>query len=75
MNVISKLKHAKSIQGDDFDFLKGAVEQNHTPKVCIPAPSMLHFRGGRYLQMDDTNLACLCDPEIPRRISVTVFLI
>ncbi len=97
MHVDSKIKHAKSIQGADFDFLKSVVTK--TPKVCIPAPSMLHFRGGRkgiseaaypdleqfyddltaayadeiadlasrgcrYLQMDDTNLAYLCDPEI-----------
>lgn len=99
MHVDGKLKHVKSIQGSDFDFLKKAVGQNHTSKVCIPAPSMLHFRGGRegisseaypnleqfyddltaafrkeiddlasrgcrYLQMDDTNLAYLCDPAI-----------
>ncbi len=97
MHIESKIQHAKSIQGDDFDYLKSQV--SHTPKVSIPAPSMLHFRGGRkgisetiypdleqfyedlstayakeiadlaargcrYLQMDDTNLAYLCDPEI-----------
>ncbi|HXZ18162.1 MAG TPA: 5-methyltetrahydropteroyltriglutamate--homocysteine S-methyltransferase, partial [Roseiarcus sp.] len=33
------------IQGPDFDFLKKATTR--TPKVCVPAPSMLHFRGGR----------------------------
>ncbi len=97
MHVESKIKHSKAIQGADFDYLKSLVTK--TPKVCIPAPSMLHFRGGRkgiseavypdleqfygdlaaayaaevadlaargcrYLQMDDTNLAYLCDPEI-----------
>ena len=97
MHVDSKIKHSKAIQGADFDYLKSLVTK--TPKVCIPAPSMLHFRGGRkgiseeaypdleqfyadlaaayaeevadlaargcrYLQMDDTNLAYLCDPEI-----------
>jgi 5-methyltetrahydropteroyltriglutamate--homocysteine methyltransferase len=97
MHVDSKIRHATSIQGADFDFLKAATRQ--TPKVCIPAPSMLHFRGGRkaisesvyrdldifyddltaayrdeiadlakrgcrYLQLDDTNLAYLCDPAI-----------
>ena len=97
MHVESKIKHSKAIQGADFDYLKSLVAK--TPKVCIPAPSMLHFRGGRkgiseeaypdleqfyadlatayaeeiadlaargcrYLQMDDTNLAYLCDPEI-----------
>lgn len=80
----------------DFRFLAAATEK--TAKLCIPSPSMLHFRGGRgsvntsaypdiaeffedlarvyreevadlaeagcsYLQLDDTNLAYLCDPE------------
>ncbi|HLH51947.1 MAG TPA: 5-methyltetrahydropteroyltriglutamate--homocysteine S-methyltransferase [Roseiarcus sp.] len=97
MHVESKIRHAASIQGRDFDFLKSVTTR--TPKVCIPAPSMLHFRGGRkaiseqaypdleafyddltaayrdeiadlarrgcrYLQLDDTNLAYLCDPAI-----------
>jgi len=85
------------IKGDDFDFLKSATSR--TPKVTIPSPTMLHFRGGRaaisqeaypaletffddvaaayraeiqslgdaglhYLQLDDTNLAYLCDPRM-----------
>ena len=97
MRVDTKIGHAKPIQGADFDFLKSTAMK--TPKVCIPSPSMLHFRGGRkgisqevypdledfyddlaaayraeiadlagrgcrYLQMDDTNLAYLCDPAI-----------
>lgn len=97
IHVTGKIKHRKSIQGEDFDFLKSVVQQ--TPKVSIPSPSMLHFRGGRdaidksvypdleefyadladayaeeiedlasrgcrYLQLDDTNLAYLCDPAI-----------
>jgi 5-methyltetrahydropteroyltriglutamate--homocysteine methyltransferase len=100
MHVDAPIRHAQSIQGEDFDFLASKVTQ--TPKVSIPAPSMLHFRGGReaistevypdlegffvdltaayrdeiadlarrgctYLQMDDTNLAYLCDPEIRER--------
>ncbi len=100
MHVESRIKHGAPIQGADFDFLKGVVRA--TPKVCIPAPSMLHFRGGReaisakvyprledfyddlteaytqeiddlarrglhYLQLDDTNLAYLCDPTIRER--------
>jgi 5-methyltetrahydropteroyltriglutamate--homocysteine methyltransferase len=91
-----KLQHTHSIQGEDFDFLKGATR--HTAKVCIPSPSLLHFRGGRkvvseqaypdmdvfladlarvyneeildlaargcrYVQLDETNLAYLCDPK------------
>jgi 5-methyltetrahydropteroyltriglutamate--homocysteine methyltransferase len=97
MHVTARLTHEQSIQGRDFDFLKGVTDR--TPKVCIPSPSMLHFRGGRkaiseevypnledffadlaaayrdeiadlarrgcrYLQLDDTNLAYLCDESI-----------
>ena len=45
MHVGSKVKWVAPIQGPDFDFLKSVVSR--TPKVCIPSPSMLHFRGGR----------------------------
>ncbi len=97
MRVTGKIRHGRPIQGADFDFLKSVTTK--TPKVTIPSPSMLHFRGGRkaideavypdlaefyadlaqayaaeiadlaargcrYLQLDDTNLAYLCDPEI-----------
>ena len=100
MHVEGKVAHVEAIQGADFDFLKSVTTR--TPKVCIPAPSMLHFRGGReaisekvyprledfyddltsayraevadlarrgcrYLQLDDTNLAYLCDPAIRER--------
>jgi 5-methyltetrahydropteroyltriglutamate--homocysteine methyltransferase len=95
--VTGKLRHKKNIQVDDFNFLKSQVSQ--TPKVSIPSPTMVHFRGGRaaidinaypdmdeffedlaqvyrdeiqalydagcrYIQMDDTNLAYLCDPQM-----------
>jgi len=97
MRVIDTIRHGRPIQGADFDFLKGEVKA--TPKVSIPSPSMLHFRGGRkavsevvypemdaffadlaaayrqeladlaargcrYVQLDDTNLAYLCDDKI-----------
>jgi methionine synthase II (cobalamin-independent) len=100
MHVDGSVRHGRSIQGADFEFLSARVSR--VPKVCIPAPSMLHFRGGReaissevypdleaffddltaayraevadlaargcrYLQMDDTNLAYLCDPAIRAR--------
>lgn len=96
MIVNGKIKHEKSIQRADFEFLNSVVSE--TPKVTIPSPSMLHFRAGRsgipmdiyptmdefyddvaaayraeiddladagcrYIQMDDTNLAYLCDDE------------
>jgi 5-methyltetrahydropteroyltriglutamate--homocysteine methyltransferase len=45
MHVGSRVKWVQPIQGPDFDFLRSVATR--TPKVCIPAPSMLHFRGGR----------------------------
>jgi len=45
MHVEAAIRHVEAIQGADFDFLK--AHTGRTPKVCIPAPSMLHFRGGR----------------------------
>ena len=97
LSVTGKLRHARTIQVDDYNYLKSRVTQ--TPKVSIPSPTMVHFRGGRkaidieaypdmdeffedlsqcyrdeidalyqagcrYVQMDDTNLAYLCDPKM-----------
>jgi len=97
LSVTGKLRHIRNIQVDDFTFLKSITKQ--TPKVCIPSPTMVHFRGGRaaidlksypdldlffedlaqcyrdeikglyeagcrYIQLDDTNLAYLCDPKM-----------
>ncbi len=97
MRVVDKVRHVKDIQLADFLYLKGLTKR--TPKVTIPSPTMLHFRGGRagislehypdlepfyqdvadaygaelrslaaagctYVQMDDTNLAYLCDPDM-----------
>ncbi len=97
LSVTGKLRHVTDIQKADFEFLKSVTRQ--TPKVTIPSPTMVHFRGGRktiaidaypdmeeffadlaacyrdemnslyragcrYLQMDDTNLAYLCDPKL-----------
>lgn len=97
LSVTGKLKHIKNIQVDDFNYLKSVVTQ--TPKVSIPSPTMVHFRGGRksidinsypdmdlffhdladcykaeidalykngcrYIQLDDTNLAYLCDAKM-----------
>ena len=45
MRVTGRVRHGRSIQGRDFEFLKSVT--GRTPKVCIPSPSMLHFRGGR----------------------------
>lgn len=100
IRVIDKVRHAKDIQKADFEFLKSQVAAGFAPKVTIPSPTMLHFRGGRagiskdaypeldpafyddvaraygdelqslydagcrYVQMDDTNLAYLCDEKM-----------
>jgi len=97
LSVTGKLRHVTDIQRPDFEFLESVTTK--TPKVTIPSPTMVHFRGGRktidldaypdmdeffadlaqcyrdemdslyragcrYLQMDDTNLAYLCDPKL-----------
>jgi 5-methyltetrahydropteroyltriglutamate--homocysteine methyltransferase len=104
IRVTGKVQHVKDIQKADFEYLKSQVEslgvKGLTPKVTIPSPTMLHFRGGRagidrvaypelepafyddvaraygdelkslydagcrYVQMDDTNLAYLCDEKM-----------
>ncbi len=45
LKVTSKLKLTKTIFGDDFSFLKSVTKA--TPKLTIPAPSMIHYRGGK----------------------------
>jgi 5-methyltetrahydropteroyltriglutamate--homocysteine methyltransferase len=97
MHVVGKVAHVAPIQRGDFEFLTSLTRR--TPKVSIPSPTMLHFRGGRsaisqeaypdlqvffddvaaayrqeikslaaagcrYLQLDDTNLAYLCDAKM-----------
>lgn len=104
IKVTDKVRHVKDIQRADFEYLKSQVDALGTPglmpKVTIPSPTMLHFRGGRagisrtaypeldpafyddvakaygeelqslydagcrYVQMDDTNLAYLCDEKM-----------
>jgi methionine synthase II (cobalamin-independent) len=95
LSVVGPLRHTRDIQVDDYRYLASVVTE--TPKVSIPSPTMVHFRGGRaaidieaypdleqfftdlaacyraeldalyaagcrYVQLDDTNLAYLCDP-------------
>jgi 5-methyltetrahydropteroyltriglutamate--homocysteine methyltransferase len=96
LQATSRLHLAKPIFDADFAFLKSIAHRE--PKITIPSPSMLHYRGGksvadravypdiaqfwsdlervyaeeidalgdlgcRYLQLDDTSLAYLNDPE------------
>ena len=34
------------IFGDAFEFLRDTVDDGATPKLTIPSPSMVHYRGG-----------------------------
>jgi len=45
LSVTGKLRHVTDIQQADFEFLKSVTTE--TPKVTIPSPTMVHFRGGR----------------------------
>jgi 5-methyltetrahydropteroyltriglutamate--homocysteine methyltransferase len=45
--VSGKLSLDKTIFGEDFAFLKSIAPAGATPKLTIPSPSMLHYRGGR----------------------------
>jgi 5-methyltetrahydropteroyltriglutamate--homocysteine methyltransferase len=95
--VDGKLHLAETIFGAEFTTLEGMVRQG-VPKLTIPSPSMIHYRGGAaviapdvyddmedfwtdlsavyrdeiarlweigctYLQLDDTSLAYLNDPN------------
>jgi 5-methyltetrahydropteroyltriglutamate--homocysteine methyltransferase len=87
---------------DDFKFLVSIARA--TPKITVPSPTVMHFRGGReaidakaypdiaafyedlarlyreeiadlaaagcrYLQIDEVNLAYLCDPELRKQVA------
>lgn len=96
LRVTGKIGFKNHPMVEHFRFLKDHT--NRVPKMTIPSPSVLHFRGGRkavpeniyptmeeffrdlgiayrkavrafadsgcrYLQIDETNLAYLCDPD------------
>jgi 5-methyltetrahydropteroyltriglutamate--homocysteine methyltransferase len=46
LHVDGKLGVSKTIFGDDFRFLQDTVTKN-VPKLTIPSPSMVHYRGGK----------------------------
>jgi 5-methyltetrahydropteroyltriglutamate--homocysteine methyltransferase len=46
LHVDGKLGVSETIFGDAFSFLQSAVTKN-VPKLTIPSPSMVHYRGGR----------------------------
>jgi len=46
LHVDGKLGVSKTIFGDDFSFLQQIVTRN-VPKLTMPSPSMVHYRGGK----------------------------
>jgi 5-methyltetrahydropteroyltriglutamate--homocysteine methyltransferase len=47
LKVNRKVALDHTIFGDDFEFLKGLTDGTaSTPKLTIPSPSMVHYRGG-----------------------------
>jgi len=101
LQVTGKLGRPAGIFVEDFKFLKSVA--HGTPKITIPSPTTMHFRGGReaidadaypdlqefyadlarvyreeihdlgeagcrYLQIDEVNLAYLCDPELRAQV-------
>jgi len=46
IHVAGKLGVSETIFGEDFRFLQDTVERT-VPKLTIPSPSMVHYRGGR----------------------------
>jgi len=100
LTVVGRIERHRQVAVEDFAYLKGQTKR--TAKLCVPSPTMLHFRSGRkgiseevypdiedffddlsrayreeiaalgragctYLQLDDTNLAYLCDPAMRER--------
>jgi 5-methyltetrahydropteroyltriglutamate--homocysteine methyltransferase len=101
LRVAGPLSRPAGIFVDDFKFLASIATA--VPKITIPSPTIVHFRGGRdaidaeaypdldafyadlarvyreeiadlaaagcrYLQIDEVNLAYLCDPELRRQV-------
>lgn len=97
VRVTGKVSRPRPIFVEDFKFLRSISRV--VPKITVPSPSVLHFRGGRegidaaaypeleafyrdlaqvyreeiadlaaagcrYLQLDEVNLAYLCDPVL-----------
>jgi methionine synthase II (cobalamin-independent) len=45
--VSAPIRLSEPIFGPDFAYLKSIVDSAVTPKLTIPSPSMVHYRGGR----------------------------
>ena len=47
VRVDDRIGLSKTIFGEAFDFLRRSASDRQTPKLTIPSPSMVHYRGGR----------------------------
>ncbi len=47
MRIDGRLGVSETIFGEAFTFLESCVSDARTPKLTIPSPSMVHYRGGR----------------------------
>jgi 5-methyltetrahydropteroyltriglutamate--homocysteine methyltransferase len=47
LHIDGKLGVSETIFGDAFAYLQSQASQEQTPKLTIPSPSMVHYRGGR----------------------------
>ena len=52
--VRSPITLERTIFAEAFEFLAGEVSPGSTPKLTIPSPSMVHYRGGRSAVSADT---------------------
>jgi 5-methyltetrahydropteroyltriglutamate--homocysteine methyltransferase len=46
IHIAEKVHLDHPVFGEDFKFLQGVVGDGVTPKLTIPSPSMVHYRGG-----------------------------
>jgi 5-methyltetrahydropteroyltriglutamate--homocysteine methyltransferase len=47
IHIAERVHLSDPIFAEDFKFLQSQVEDGVTPKLTIPSPSMVHYRGGR----------------------------
>jgi 5-methyltetrahydropteroyltriglutamate--homocysteine methyltransferase len=47
IHVADKVRLERPIFGPDFEFVKATVGEGVTPKLTVPSPNMVHYRGGR----------------------------
>jgi 5-methyltetrahydropteroyltriglutamate--homocysteine methyltransferase len=47
LHVDAPIGVSETIFGDAFSYLQSCTDASQTPKLTIPSPSMVHYRGGR----------------------------